>query len=239
MSISSVVSGPNSKSFEEVRIEDYIKAYQTTGRPPLPVPQEPVDEFQRKTLNLPPLFKPYSPSGPSNPFLKQATITNPQDIPPGQEFRALKKTELSETMIFQSMSCMNEYCHFSPEELRYYAYLRGYIKPPVPVAMDPFVQPHVAPSGGFTAQEPTTEKLQNICTELAYSKHSPEELRVAYMLHGRQLTSAELLQTPSAPGALFSQPALGMSSIPSNVTQPIFSAPPAAPSAPKFTFGLR
>ena len=43
---------------QEIRVEDYIRSYQSTGRPPIPVPQEPADERERKALNLPPLFKP-------------------------------------------------------------------------------------------------------------------------------------------------------------------------------------
>lgn len=99
---------------QEVRIDDYVKAYQTTGRPPLPCPQEPTDESQRKALNLPPLFKPYIPSASSSSLPKQPTIDNPDNIPPAQEFRALK----AEVDIYHTMSCMNEYRNFSHEVRR-------------------------------------------------------------------------------------------------------------------------
>jgi len=44
---------------QELRIADYIKAYMTTGRPPAPVPQEPVDPAARTGLGLPLLFQPH------------------------------------------------------------------------------------------------------------------------------------------------------------------------------------
>ena len=44
---------------QEVRIADYIKAYMTAGRPPAPVPQEPVDPTARTSLGLPLLFQPH------------------------------------------------------------------------------------------------------------------------------------------------------------------------------------
>lgn len=100
---------------QEVRIEDYIKAYQATGRPPVPVPQEPADELARKALNLPPLFKPYSvPSTSSSSVALVSTaqrITDPTQLPPAQEFR-LRSTDSEK---YHDISCMTEYEFFSHE----------------------------------------------------------------------------------------------------------------------------
>ncbi|KAF4602499.1 hypothetical protein EYR40_005710 [Pleurotus pulmonarius] len=46
-------------SFEELRVQDYLISYSTTGQPPAPCPQEPRDEAARAAMGLPPLFKPY------------------------------------------------------------------------------------------------------------------------------------------------------------------------------------
>ncbi|EGO00562.1 hypothetical protein SERLA73DRAFT_133491, partial [Serpula lacrymans var. lacrymans S7.3] len=51
------VPGPE-QSFEELRVQDYLKAYTTTGRPPVPCPQEPTTESSRTALGLPRLFQP-------------------------------------------------------------------------------------------------------------------------------------------------------------------------------------
>lgn len=44
--------------FQEFRIDDYIKAYSTTGRPPAPCPPLPSGERERIAVGLPPLFRP-------------------------------------------------------------------------------------------------------------------------------------------------------------------------------------
>ncbi|KAF9476668.1 hypothetical protein BDN70DRAFT_923141 [Pholiota conissans] len=232
--------GPASKSFEEVRIEDYIKAYQTTGRPPAPVPQEPVDEMMRKTLNLPPLFKPYPVPWTGTSTALATTpqrITNPAELPPAQEYR-MRSTDADK---FCNISCMHEYEFFSHEELRYYAYLAGHIQPPHPIKMEPFVQ--VVKATPSVTAGPGEEKLQNISAQTGYEKHSPEEFRVAYLLHRRELTSAELLQpqNPSAPAGLLHPPPImpiaispvSMSPLPA----PVFGS--TTPSIPKFTFGFK
>jgi len=244
--------GPESKSFEELRIDDYLKAYQSTGRPPQPCPQQPEDESQRTSLNLPPLFKPRPirnstlvttttsllPFGTANRTGNStdvqldlaARITNPAELPTAQEFRLLSANGEK----YHCISCMPEYTNFSQEELRYHAYLAGNIRPPASVVMDPFVQlvkdtPEATPL--------VEDQFQSISAQSQYDKHSYEELRVAFLLYGREMTSAELLQQPpnpsANPSAIPIQPSASGRSIP-----PVFAAPTSIP-IPKFTFGLR
>ena len=112
-------------------MEDYLIAYRTTGRPPAPVPQEPTNDQQRTLLSLPPLFKPYSArdTGPvsfgptplfsfSNSLASgitapsvPPTITKPEDLPVGQDFR----TTTSDGEVFQSISVMPTFRAFSAE----------------------------------------------------------------------------------------------------------------------------
>jgi len=244
--------GSESKSFEEMRIDDYLKAYRSTGRPPQPCPQQPEDESQRASLNLPPLFKPRpirnSPLATTTSSLLPfgtvdstanstdvqldlaARITNPAELPPGQEFRLLSAN--GEKYI--CISCMPEYTNFNQEELRYYAYLAGNIKPPASVVMDPFVPlvKHLLPD----ATPLVEDQFQSISTQSQYDKHSHEELRVAFLLFGREMTSAELLQPPNPsvnPSSIPIQPIIPGRSIP-----PVFTTPTSTPT-PKFTFGLR
>lgn len=104
-------------SSQEVRIEDYIRAYQATGRPPPPCPQEPSDETQRKLLNLPPLFKPHTPSSTSalDPPMDGAGanlgILNPSELPRGQEFRVYSNAGEK----YHCISTMPEFTNFCQE----------------------------------------------------------------------------------------------------------------------------
>jgi len=95
---------------------------------------------------------------------------------------------------------------------------------------------------------PQEDRYQHICAQPGYDKHSPEEFRVAFLLYGRELTSAELMQMPNPPTAAVAAPpppppqppapTPAFSALPSAIPQPIFSG--ATPqSTPKFTFGLR
>ncbi|KAF9524734.1 hypothetical protein CPB83DRAFT_797510 [Crepidotus variabilis] len=266
-----VALGTPSKSFEEVRVEDYLRFYQTTGGHPPPVPQEPTDEFQRKTLNLPPLFKPQTnlvpptTSSTANPVVSatdgsglgststvatlfsKPKITNPTDIPLGQEF----KMHIIASERYQCIVCMPEYEGFSTEELRYYAYMRGNINSPIPITMDPFVplnKDSPAPTPVSNADGVSDENLQSQCALPDFARHSPEELRVAYLLYGREMTSAELLgpaaptitpaATPVAP--VPTRPSLfGTPTISQPVPPPIIATSGPAISTPKFSFGFR
>lgn len=241
-----------SKSFEELRTDDYIKAYQSTGRPPQPCPQEPTDEALRISLNLPPLFKSHpirnSILAPTSSLLsfgrsssgktvnvadvQPGRINNPAELPSDQNFRLFSTNGEK----YHCISCIPEYMNFSQEELRYYAYLVGNIKPSASVTMDPFVQSVQATAATTPSSE---DQFKSISTQPQYDKHSHEELRIAFLLYGREMTSAELLQLQN-PSAILSPPATEpiMTAVPGfSIPPPVFAAPTSMP-VPKFTFGL-
>ncbi|PPR05626.1 hypothetical protein CVT24_002812, partial [Panaeolus cyanescens] len=241
---------------QEVRIEDYISAYQTTGRPPAPCPPEPTDVNARKALNLPPLFVPHqmTASGPQPvtlpsdsssafnfssgastgsalalPTPTKPKITNPAEIPAAQEFTpkvipGASSSGGNET--FQSMSGMDEYLFFSLEELRCYAYARGQKMAPPGIKMDPFVVLAKETTAGTTVPG-SNETLECISANPLYDKHSPEELRIAFLLSRREMTSAELIPglssvlPPITPSTTTTANAAG--------TTPLGLIPPATP----------
>lgn len=102
---------------QEVRIDDYIKAYSMTGRPPPPCPQEPASELQRTQLSLPPLFKPYTEAslhGGKKSDIAPPTYSrppNPSELPDAQGFF----TSTVEGEIHQTISAMPRYNAFSHE----------------------------------------------------------------------------------------------------------------------------
>ncbi|KAJ7189186.1 hypothetical protein C8R46DRAFT_1056775, partial [Mycena filopes] len=179
----SVAPGPQSQSFEEVRMADYLTSYRATGRRPDPFPQLPADARTRAMQGLPPLFVPApfpdaggastSAAAPSSIFgVPQAggvgggggvgaaaavpPITDPARLPPLQSFVApvaMAGGTPAEREAFVSISGASEYSHWSHEELRYHAYLRGARVPPPTTQFFPFgARPPVA-------QNPST--LQN------------------------------------------------------------------------------
>ncbi|KXN87090.1 hypothetical protein AN958_09300, partial [Leucoagaricus sp. SymC.cos] len=181
---------------QEVRMDDYIQSYMTTGRPPQPVPPLPTGDKERAALGLPPLFKPISEYDPVLAGRPKESIVlgrgpngltsgsggtrkiNPADIPTIQDF----KTEKHGGETFYTICCSETYSFFSPEELRYYAYQKGHKHPP-------------------------TDEMQSITARPEFSQHSFEELRVVHMLAGRELTSAEIFAAiqpqPAAPRVPF------------------------------------
>ncbi|KAF9005148.1 hypothetical protein BDQ17DRAFT_1424291 [Cyathus striatus] len=223
------VHGPGSKSFEEVRIDDYLKAYSATGRPP----QHLLANRQEKASGVPLVYLRFF-----NRTLK-APVVNPQELPAAQVFHSTQYQ--GETM--QSMACMSGFTGFSHEELRYHAYLRGHKFPPAQVPMDPFI-PTQFPKANTSTSTPTLtplpsvsgadpgDQLQNISTQPGFTGHCPEELRVMFLLSGRELTSAEIVQAqqghlpPPAPTV----PTASTSTLP---------PPPVTPSAQRPSiFGL-
>lgn len=153
------------------------------------------------------------------------------------------------------------------QELRYYAYLAGNVKPPASVKMDPFV-PTAQQGSAATPLTNPEDQFQSISAQPQYNKHSHEvrvslafsysttnnflkifpsfenfkfyiqELRVAFLLFGREMTSDEILrlQNPSATSVVPPPPsAQPIITIP---TPSIFTAPTSVPPLSKFTFGL-
>jgi len=217
-------------------MEDYIKAYQNTGRPPFPVLQEPTDELQRKALNLPPLFQPQNPrtlgaSSLSSPFKPPAIVTNtekivdPVKLPAGQEFRLHSSSDEK----YATITCLPMYEGFSVEvcvffrhvvpvsiircsrvqELRFYAYALGNKTSPTPITMDPFVQvvkePPTGPLFGSTPTITTAgaseDKLQSLCAQPEYSRHSPEvSLPSSVYTHEHSLTCLYDITTGATSG---------------------------------------
>ncbi|KAG1751911.1 hypothetical protein EDD22DRAFT_915234 [Suillus occidentalis] len=184
------------QSFEEMRVKDYIKTYTATGRPPAPVPDLPNTPNARHALGLPPLFSPIpiesTPSINSISIAAEKAITNPSDLP---------------TIQFQSITAQPTFSLFSYEELRLYAYLSGNIMPPTPLpseilssdnAPPQIVHPFYANDSTATAFARTTigpdapDAYMSITTSLKFNKHSFEELRLAYQLAGKELTSIEI-----------------------------------------------
>ncbi|KAF7965779.1 hypothetical protein HWV62_41810 [Athelia sp. TMB] len=209
------------KSQEEIRMEDYLKAYTTTGGPPLPVVQEPAGAQARAALGLPPLFEPYTEpavgeSSTSSVVASTAPTTDPAKLPRIHAFQPVQ----SEGDTYQSIAAVPEYSFFSHEELRCYAYAAGVIMPPTPLPLDlppirlspatsrsaevlvtPDMHPFFAKDNKTNAfydepvDGPASGNLyyHSISASRRHNRHSFEELRVAFLTNGRELDSTELL----------------------------------------------
>ncbi|KAJ7054294.1 hypothetical protein C8F01DRAFT_1164707 [Mycena amicta] len=206
----SCVLGPQTQSFEEVRMSDYLASYRSTGRPPQPVPAFPADPGLRAAQGLPPLFvpAPFTDAGPSssgptpfgsNPPIQStsATITDPTKLPIAQTFvppvvvGAIPGPGPAERETFLNIVVAPEYSHWSPEELRYYAYARGTRLPPPGTTMMPFGATQTSalpPAPGLG----DGEQLVSITARPDFSAHSFEELRFAFLRAGTELTSAQI-----------------------------------------------
>ena len=101
---------------KELRVQDYLNAYQSTGKPPLPCPQSPDTPTAREALGLAPLFVatvvpvPVDNLGGTN---SNAPATLPADLPANHEFRPTKPAAGAER--FESLSAQTLYSHFSHE----------------------------------------------------------------------------------------------------------------------------
>ncbi|KAG1867037.1 hypothetical protein C8R48DRAFT_703994 [Suillus tomentosus] len=196
------------QSFEEVRMKDYIKAYTATGRPPVPVPDLPTTPNARYALGLPPIFSPIpiesTPSISPASIVAEKAITNTSDLPTIQVFQATKTPIEGQ---FQSITAQPTFSFFSYEELRLYAYLSGNIMPPTPLpseipsldnAPTQVIHPFYANDSAATAfARPSIgpdapDAYMSITASLKFDKHSFEELRLAYRLAGKELTSFEI-----------------------------------------------
>ncbi|KAI9059906.1 hypothetical protein FKP32DRAFT_1595922 [Trametes sanguinea] len=189
------------ESFEERRFNDYLRAYQTTGRPPPPCPPTPTDPAQRAALGLPPLWEPLiEAEGLTNGV--EAAAPSPVSAVPStalpnfsaQAFTPTKIQEYGSDACFHSIVAQPEYAKYSFEELRLEAYKAGKKFADVPKAPPQVLVPQrpallAAPSistGG-------SDSLQSINSMPPYDQHSFEELRLAFMRAGRPLTSPEIV----------------------------------------------
>ncbi|KAG2158652.1 uncharacterized protein EDB93DRAFT_557560 [Suillus bovinus] len=193
------------QSFEELRVKEYIKAYTATGRPPAPVPELPNTPNARYALGLPAIFSPIpiesTPSISPASIVAEKAITNPSDLPTIQVFQSTKTPIEGQ---FQSITAQPTFSFFSYEELRFYAYLSGNIMPPttdilssdnVPTQV---IHPFYANDSVATAftraslGPDASDAYMSITASLKFDKHSFEELRLAYRLAGKELTSFEI-----------------------------------------------
>ncbi|KAJ7214999.1 hypothetical protein GGX14DRAFT_443586 [Mycena pura] len=225
----SCVVGPQSQSFEEVRIADYLSSYRATGRPPPPVPQLPADPAARAAQGLPPLFLPAPfpadntidprnraifaalQGGGAAASTSAAAITRPELLPSAQALPAPVSIpgSGSERELFVSIAVARDYAHFSHEELRYYAYARGARAPPMGTPPFAFGSSPLSAAASSSAPTPETdgETLVSITTRPEFAGHSVEELRVSFLSTGAELTSAQIFAgVASVPHASASPP---------------------------------
>ncbi|KAJ3792811.1 hypothetical protein GGU11DRAFT_812330 [Lentinula aff. detonsa] len=192
-----LVAGPSQKSYEEVRIDDYLLAYQTTGKPPLPCPQEPVLTHERAARGLPPLFEPTPiPSSSSDP-----TSENNESSPEWQLFVETKSPSGLRSSLMDKLQCITaaeQYAGFSFEELRYRAYLAGRVAPPPHVlsGIESTASSSTLQSNGIQWGGDSNETFLSITSKPDFALHSFEELRLASMkANGRDVTSNEIMGT--------------------------------------------
>ncbi|KAJ7667042.1 hypothetical protein B0H17DRAFT_259840 [Mycena rosella] len=216
----SCVPGPQSQSFEEVRMANYLESYRATGRPPAPCPPYPTDPAARAAQRLPPLFVPTlftalgGPSAPApSPFgalgapeastsTVTPTLTDPARLPAAHAFT--QPVRAPEGEFFASIAAVPEYAHWSHDELRMYAYARGARQPPPGTPLFPFVQGPViaglaAPQQAALPQDNGGDQFVSISCRPEFAGHSVEELRLSFLRTGAELTSAQIFagSTPS------------------------------------------
>ncbi|KAJ7017819.1 hypothetical protein C8F04DRAFT_1017074, partial [Mycena alexandri] len=231
----SVATGPQSRSFEEVRVSDYLSSYRSTGRRPDPFPQLPADARTRAMQGLPPLFvpAPFPDAGPSTSAAPApagnsifgptgsglgvgaplaAPITDPARLPPLQAFVgpvAVPGATQADREAFVSIVAAPEYSHWSHEELRYHAYLRGARVPPPTTQFFPFGanpapvaqqnQNPLGPSAGGLPVPENGDTFMSITARPEFAGHSVEELRVSFLRTGAELTSAQIFTASGQP----------------------------------------
>ncbi|KAJ7093816.1 hypothetical protein B0H15DRAFT_830832 [Mycena belliarum] len=213
----SCLTGPQSQSFEEVRIADYLTSYRATGRPPPPCPPYPTDPAARAAQRLPPLFvpMPFPSQGPASGLFASGPspfgigsgagagaaststappITDPTRLPAAQTFTVPVRAPEGEQ--FASIAAVPEYRHWSPDELRYYAYARGARHPPPGTPLFAFVplSPSTSSVPAPTAPLPQDagDTFVSISCRPEFAGHSVEELRLSFLRTGAELTSAQL-----------------------------------------------
>ncbi|KAH9833979.1 uncharacterized protein C8Q71DRAFT_154926 [Rhodofomes roseus] len=198
-------------SFEERRVQDYLRAYQSTGRPPAPCPTQPTDRAQRAALGLPPYIESYSEvvrgstdTAMNGGLLPPSITITINDVaaamPDVHAFRPVplpdEGTGTSRGAYFHCIVCQPEFRAWSIEELRVSAYAKGRKHAPeaaIPRPTTPQPAPVLLSTNGYPV-----ENFQSISCKPDYNKHSLEELRLAFYGAGRQLTSAEIIQRSAA-----------------------------------------
>lgn len=195
------------ESFEETRVLDYLHAYRTTGKPPGPCPQTPTNAAERTALGLPPLFEPHSelftyPTDQDTMASSRQLITTvPLPVPGAMsDAHAFRATRGDPSIgdgntFYQSITVQPEFKGFSFEELRAAAYRAGrkFVQSPAP----PQAASPVSPQASYAPQingAGAQEKFQSISCLPPYSKHSFEELRLAFVRSGVPLSSADIIQ---------------------------------------------
>ncbi|KAG6382071.1 hypothetical protein JVT61DRAFT_709 [Boletus reticuloceps] len=207
------------QSFEELRVRDYLRAYQTSGGPPQPCSQSPDTPNARATLSLAPLFVPTAipvPVDSINGSSSNAPPTLSTDLPTNHEFRPNKSKINGES--FESISAQIALHLFlsrgwfpsrsvGASELRHYAYLAGNKMPPpvLPVTtmngetVTSTIYPFYAPDSRATAYNTSTppaggtpDYLMTIVASPKFEKHSFEELRIAHLTAGKEVGSSEI-----------------------------------------------
>ena len=120
---------------QEIRTQDYLKAYTATGRPPAPVPQEPVGETERAGLGLPPLFQPHVEGGGSD-TLSTGPVAEASNPPasPAHQSRIMDHSKLpripqfrpvieNDEDTYHNISAMPDYSFFSNEASTFMFYI--------------------------------------------------------------------------------------------------------------------
>ncbi|KIY61701.1 hypothetical protein CYLTODRAFT_459642 [Cylindrobasidium torrendii FP15055 ss-10] len=164
--IPQAVRQQNEESFEEVRMAEYVKAYQRNGGRPPPCPELPTDPGAREAIGLPPILVPFK--APSEPL-------------PEIHFW---ETTKNDGEYLQSIVAASKYADYSPEELRCIAYANGNKDLPVKISIDwqPSVFQALRPPAAPVPPSALSEK----------DKYSFEERRVAFMYAGRELEDSEI-----------------------------------------------
>ena len=112
---------------QEVRVMDYLRFFQTTGRPPPPCPDEPSDDLQRAALGLPPRFTPWK--DPTAPLPTQQPMPHVPIPPPiGSMFdpttnyspERLAQIQVHAplrvgTEVYENISCTHKFAWYSVE----------------------------------------------------------------------------------------------------------------------------
>ncbi|KAI1790316.1 hypothetical protein LXA43DRAFT_1016598 [Ganoderma leucocontextum] len=199
MNVPSVRPTEQEESFEERRVLDYLNAYRTTGRPPVPCPPQPTDPTQRAALGYPPLFQPYiGVEGGGPPGFSGAGPTASTSTPgvldfAAQVFRPTETTEFGTNARFQSLVAQPEYLGYSPEECRVEAYKMGK-KTSDAILPQPLLLPSISVSASqSTLLNGPADSIQSINSMPPYDQHSVEELRLAFQRGGRPLNSSEIV----------------------------------------------